>query len=47
MQALQLLQLANGTSLDEVTLSTEEIKPIAIGIIELCLSEGISKGVSE
>ena len=47
MQALELLQLAKGTSPDEATLNSEEIKAVAIAIIELCLSEGISKGVSE
>ena len=34
-------QLAKGTSQDEVTLSSEEIKPIALVVIELRLSEGI------
>ena len=29
-------------SRDEVTLIGEEIKPVAITIIELCLSEGIT-----
>jgi len=33
-------------SLDEVTLNSEEIKPLAIASIELRLSEGISKEVS-
>jgi len=28
-------------------LNSEEIKSVAIAVIELCLSEGISKGVSE
>jgi len=36
-----------GTSADEVTLNKEEIKPMAIAIIELRLSEHISKGVSQ
>ena len=36
-----------GTSPDEATLNSEEIKPVAIAIIELHLSEGISKGVSQ
>jgi len=36
MQALELLQL------EKTTLISEEIKPVAIAIIELCLSEGIS-----
>jgi len=47
MQALELLQLAKGMSLDEATLNSEEIKPVAIAIIELRLSEGISKGGSQ
>jgi len=36
-----------GTSPDEATLNSEEIKSLAIARIELRLSEGISKGVSE
>ena len=32
---------------DKATLNSEEIKAVAIAIIELPLSEGISKGVSE
>jgi len=32
---------------DEVTLNSEEITPIALAIIELRLSEGISKLVSK
>jgi len=47
MQALELLRLANGTSLDEATLNSEDIKPVAIAIIELHLSKGISKGSRE
>jgi len=31
---------------DEATLSSEEIKPIALSIVELCLAEGISQSVS-
>ena len=48
-QTLELLQLAKGTSPDKVTLNSEEIncKPVAIAIIELPLSERISKGVSQ
>jgi len=34
-------------SLDKATLISEEIKPVAIAIIKLRLSEGISKGVSQ
>jgi len=36
-----------GTSPDEGTLNSEEIKTVATAVIELLLSEGISKGVSE
>ena len=36
-----------GTSLDEATLNSEEIKPVAIAIIELRLSVGIREGVSQ
>jgi len=36
-----------GTSPDEVMLNSEEIKPVAIAIIKLHLSERTSKGVSE
>ena len=36
-----------GTSLDEVMLNRGEIKPVAIAIIELRFSEGISKRVSQ
>jgi len=32
---------------DEATLNSEEIKPVAMAIIKLRLSEGISKGVSQ
>jgi len=42
IQALELLQLAKGTSPDKATLNSKEIPPVAIAIIELCLSEGIS-----
>jgi len=30
-----------GTSLAEVTLNSEKIKPVALAIVELCLTEGI------
>jgi len=45
MQAFELLQLAKGMSLqlDEAILNSEEIKPVAIAIIELRLSERISQ----
>ena len=35
------------TSQDEVLLNSEEIKPIALAVIELCLSEGINQIVSQ
>jgi len=35
MQALELLRLAKGTSWDEVTLNSEEIKPIALALVSL------------
>ena len=38
--------LRKGTSPDEATLNSEEIKPVAIAIIKLCLFERIGKGVS-
>jgi len=41
MQALELLWLV------KKTLNSEEIKPIAIAIIDLCLSEGIREGRSQ
>ena len=47
MQKLELMQLAKDTSPDKVTLNSEEIKVVDIEVIELRLSEGISKGVSE
>jgi len=48
MQALELLQfLQKGMSPDKVTLNSEEIKPVALAIIELHLSEGISWSVSQ
>ena len=36
-----------GTSPDEATLNSEEIKPVAITAIKLHLSEGIREGVSQ
>ena len=32
-----------GTSRDDVTLISEEIKSVALAVFELCLSEGINK----
>ena len=47
MWALELLWLAKGTSRDEATLNSEEIKPVAVAIIELRLSESISQSVGQ
>ena len=48
MQALELLWLAKRHVSGRMTLNSEEeeIKAVAIAVIELHLSEGISKGVS-
>ena len=43
MQALDCCGWQKDMSPDEVMLNSEEIKPVAIAIINLCLSEGISK----
>ena len=37
---LSVLLMAKGTSRDEVTLVSGKIKPVAIVVMELCLSEG-------
>jgi len=42
----RVLQYAKGTSQAEVALNSEKIKPVALAIIELCLTEGISQAVS-
>ena len=47
IQALELQQLTKGTPPDEAMLNSEEIKPVAIAIIELHLSERISKRGSQ
>ena len=47
MWALELLWLAKSRSWDEVTLNSEKIKAVAIAIIELRLSEGISQSFSQ
>ena len=41
MQAWSCFGWQKGTSQDEATLSSEEIKPVALAIISLHLSEGI------
>ena len=35
--------MLKGTCRTEVTLKSEKIKPVALAVIELCLSEGISQ----
>ena len=37
MQALKLLQLVKDTSRDEVMLVSEEIKSVALAVLDLCL----------
>jgi len=37
---------SKGTSRDEVTSKSTKIKPIALAVIRLCLSEGIGELVS-
>ena len=39
--ALYVLWYAKDTCQAEVTLNSEKIKPVALAVIELCLSEGI------
>ena len=39
--------MPKSTSRAEVTLNNEKIKPVALAIIELRLSEGISQSVSQ
>ena len=39
--------MSKGTCLAKVTLNSEKIKPIALAVIELCLSEGISRLVTQ
>ena len=42
-----ILKLMNDTSQDKVTLSSEEIKHVALSIVKLCLAGGICQaGVS-
>ena len=41
--ALYVLWYAKGTSRDEAMSNSEKIKPVAVAIIELRLSEGISQ----
>ena len=47
IQALELLQLAKGTSPDEATSNSAKIKPIALVVVELHLSKGVSEWMSE
>jgi len=45
--ALYILRYAKGTSRAEATLNREKFKPVALSIMELCQSEGISLLVSQ
>ena len=38
--------MPKGTSRADVTLNSKKIKPVAIAVIELCLTEDISQAVS-
>ena len=42
MQALELMWLVERHALDKATLNSKEIKPVAVTIIKLLLTEGIS-----
>ena len=44
---LYVVWYAKSTSLAEKTFNSEKIKPVALAVIELCLSEGISQSVSQ
>ena len=44
--ALYVLRYAKGTSRAEAMSNSEKIKPVALAVIELRLSEGISQSVS-
>ena len=47
MLAMYLMWLAKGTSQDEVMSSSEEIKPVSLSIVELCLAEDISQSINQ
>jgi len=47
MQALEVHQLEKCTSQDKAMLNSAKIKPVALAVIELHLSEGSGKGVSQ
>ena len=39
--------MPKGTSWAEETPNSEKLKPVALAVIELCLSEGISQSVTQ
>ena len=39
--------MPKGTSRAEATSNSEKMKPVALAVIELCLSEGIRQSVSQ
>ena len=41
--ALTYYGMTKGNCWAEVTLNSEKLKPVALAVIELCLSEGISQ----
>ena len=47
MHELYILWYAKGTCWDEATFNSKKIKLIALAVIELHLSEGISKSVNQ
>jgi len=47
LQLLELVQLAKKHASDKVTSNIAKIKPIALVVIKLHLSEGISKSASQ
>ena len=42
-----VLYMPKGTCWTEVTSNSEKMKSVALAVIELCLSEGISQSVSQ
>ena len=47
MHCMYCSSMPKGSSQAEVTSNSEKIKPIALAVIALCLSEGISQSVSQ
>jgi len=47
MQVQSFYGWSKGTSHNELTVSNEEIKPIALAVFKLCLSKEISKSARQ